>query len=253
MVLRTRTVLLVRDVFLHINLLKQPGLNTFIQKELSSSVLTDGLDDISQKEWLAKAVNLMSRLKEILQVLDNSLNNMARMSPRDPYDQRQTYLLLSSCKLFCMTAQARIYMETSKFPIVPKDQTGNFRDLARGALQDYFLIYKTFDGEDDILHLDYFIIVSRANSRSPMSLTDRVQTCWEKVRELYLELYPGDLDWYPLTEVNRQIILLEGTMRCSPMGRGMSVVHSMVNIEDVGSPKDEPNLLREDERLRHGL
>jgi len=218
-----------------------------------SFVLTDHLD-VSQKEWLAKAVNLMSGLKEVLLVLDGASNHMKKASPRDPNDQRQTYLLVASCKLFCMTAQARIYMETSKFPIVPKDQTGGFRDLARGALQDFFLIYRTFDQEDDILHLDYFLIVSRTNKlRSSILLTIAQQTCWEKVRELYLQLYPGDLDWYPLTEVSRQIILLDGIMRGSPAGRGVSVIHSMVNIGDEDSSSDVPNLLKEEERLKRGL
>ncbi|KAF9651446.1 hypothetical protein BDM02DRAFT_3267070 [Thelephora ganbajun] len=218
-VLRARTVLLVRDVFLHINLLKKP--------------------DVSQKEWLADAVNLMSRLTVILQVLDNAvdrLNDTGRMSPRGSHEQRQMYLLVSSCKLFCITAQARIYMETSKLPIVPKGQTGVFRDLARESVQAFFLIYKTFDREDDLRHLDYFIIA-----------------CWQHIRELYLALYPGDLDWYPLTEVSRQIILLEGTLRVTPAGRNVSVMHSMVNIVNGDRSPDEPNFLKEDDRLKYGL
>lgn len=254
--LRVRTVLLVRDVFLHINLLKEPGLYTSIQGPSLLVVLTDGLD-LSQKEWLSEAVNLMSGLKRILEVLDEALNHTGRMSPQDPHDRRQTYLLMSSCKLFCMTAQARIHMETSNLPIVPKNQTGRFRDLARDSVQHYLLIYKTFDQEDDLLHLDYFLVVSRSSLfpplRSSVSLTITPQACWQHVRELYLALYPGDLDWFPFTEVSRQLIVLEGTLRGSPAGRGMSVVHSMVNLESGERSPDEPNLLREEDRLIHGL
>lgn len=84
-----------------------------------------------------------------------------------------------------------------------------------------------------------------------MSLTI-VQACWQRIRELYLDLYPGDLEWYPLTEVSQQIILLDGALRVTPAGRGMSVLHSLVNIE-TGDESDEPNLLKEDERLKYGL
>jgi len=222
------------------------------------SALTYGLD-LSQKEWLSDAVNLMSRLTGILQVLDNAIGRIddtGQMSPREVHDQRQMYLLMSSCKLFCMTAQARIYMETSKLPIVPKDQTGRFRDLARGSVQDFFLIYKTFDREDDLFNLDYFTTVSRTSTISPlrfsMSLTT-VQACWEKIRELYLVLYPGDLEWFPLTEVSRQVILLEGTLRVTPAGRDMSVMHSIANLETGARPPGEPNLLREEDRIKFGL
>ena len=199
----------------------------------------------------------MSGLTRILEVLDDALlNDTGRMSPQDPYEQRQTYLLMSSCKLFCMTAQARIYMETSKLPIVPKGEKDKFRELARGSVQDFFQIYKTFDQENDLRHLDYFITVSRRNIFSPsgfsVSLTI-IQACWKKIRDLYLNLYPGDLEWYPFVEVSRQIILLEGTLRVTPAGNNMSVLHSLVNIETGDRLPDEPNLLREDERLRYGL
>ena len=252
--LRVRTVLLVRDVFLHIEQLKEPGPYAFTQRALSSA-LTDDID-VSQKEWLREATNLMSGLTDILQVLDNALKDTGRMSPQDPYEQRQTYLLMSSCQLFCMTAQARIYMETSKLPIVPVHQRDEFRDLARESVQDFFKIYRTFHQKNDLLHLDYFITVSRSSTFSPsgfsMSLTT-VQACWQRIRELYLNLYPGDLEWYPFTEVSRQIILLEGTLRVTPAGKNISVLHSLVNIETGDRLPDEPNLLREDDRLRYGL
>jgi len=228
------------------------------QRASLSSELTHGLD-LSQKEWLSHAVNLMSRLKEILEVLDNAVNRIndpGRMSPQENHEKRQTYLLMASCKLFCMTAQARIYMETSKLPIVPKDQTGTFRDLARDAVQDFFVIYKTFDQEDDLYHLDYFTTVSRTGTISPsrfsMSLTI-MQACWEKIRELYMVLYPGDLEWYPFTEVSRQIILLEGTLRVTPAGKDMSVMHSLANLENREQSPGGPNFLREEDRLKYGL
>lgn len=85
-----------------------------------------------------------------------------------------------------------------------------------------------------------------------MSLTI-VQVCWLEIRELYLGLYPGNLEWYPFTEVSRQIILLDNTLRVTPAGKGMSVVHSLVNIESGDRPSDEPNLLREEDRLKYGL
>lgn len=131
-------------------------------------MLTRGLD-LSQKEWLVGAVNLISRLTGILQVLDNAVdlsNDTRGMSLQESQEQRQTYLLTSSCKLFCMTARARIYMETSKLPVVPEGQTSRFRDLAKDSVQDFFLIYKTFDQEDDLRHLDYFITVSRSSTFS---------------------------------------------------------------------------------------
>lgn len=171
MVLRVRTVLVVRDVFLHIDQLKEPGLYNFIQKALLLSMLTDGLD-ISQKEWLTKTANLMFGLTGILKVLDNALSDTGKMSPRDPQEQRQTYLLMSSCKLFCMTAQARIHMETSKLPIVPKDQKGRFRNLAREAIQGFFIVYKTFNEESDLHQLDYFITVSRSSDLEVFGIAD---------------------------------------------------------------------------------
>jgi len=142
---------------------------------LLSPVLTQCLD-LSQKEWLQEAVNLMSQLTEVLRVLDSALltlNDTGRMSPRENHEQRQTYLLMSSCKLFCVTAQAQIYMETSKLPIVPKGQTGTFRDLARESMQGFFMIYKTFDREDDLRYLDYFTTVSRSSQFSPSGFRRR--------------------------------------------------------------------------------
>lgn len=68
-----------------------------------------------------------------------------------------------------------------------------------------------------------------------------------------MALYVGDLAWYPLTEVNRQIILLEGTLRVSPGGKDISVVHSMANLDNRERSPDEPNFLREDDRLKFGL
>jgi len=187
---------------------------------------------------LQEAVSLMSRLTEIFRVLENAVkeNDTGRMSPRESHEQRQTYLLMSSCKLFCVTAQARIYMETSNLPIVPKDQKGRFRDLARESVEAFLMIYKTFDREDDLQYLDYFITA-----------------CWQKIRQLYLALYAGDLEWYPFTEVSRQIILLEGTLRVTPAGRDMSVMHSIANISNGDRGPGEPNFLREDDRLRYGL
>ena len=218
--------------------------------------------DTSQKEWLTDAASLMPRLTDILQVLNNAVNQpiangIADDSPRAIHERRQTYLLMSSCKLFCMTAQARIYMETSKLPIVPQGQKSKFRGLARESVQYFFLIYKTFDREDDLRYLDYFTIVSRSDAFPPslevsMSLTI-VQLCWQKIRELYLLLYPGDLPWYPFTEVSRQVILLESTLRVTPAGKNVSVVHSMANMENNARSPDEPNFLREDDRIRHGL
>ena len=141
----------------------------------SSAVLTQGLD-ISQKEWLQDTAYLMSRLADTLQVLDNAVkrlnDNTANNfddnedpTPLDPtlvasHEKRQAYLLLSSCKLFCMTAQAQIYMETSNLPIVPKEQKSTFRDIARDSMKAFLAIYKTFDQEDDLRHLDYFTTVS---------------------------------------------------------------------------------------------
>ncbi|KAF9792197.1 hypothetical protein BJ322DRAFT_20130 [Thelephora terrestris] len=219
MVLRTRTVLLVRDVFLHLDLLGKPG--------------------ISQKEWLTDAVNLMAPLDLIYQALENAvklLNDTGRMSPRESHETRQTYLLMSSCKLFCVTAQARIYKATSELPIVPKGQKNHFCGLARDSVQSFFLIYKTFDQEGDLRHLDYFLI-----------------SCWYYIRELYPVLYPGDLEWYPFAEVSRQVILLEGSLRVTPAGKGVSVVHSMVGLEAKTPASEEPDFLKEDERLKWGL
>jgi hypothetical protein len=85
-----------------------------------------------------------------------------------------------------------------------------------------------------------------------MSLT-LVQVCWQEIRDLYMGLYPGNLEWYPLTEVSRQIILLDSTLRVTPAGKGMSVVHSLVNVESGGRLPDEPNFLREEDRLKYGL
>ena len=104
----------------------------------------------------------MSRLDVVLQVLDNAINQLndtGRMSPRENYETRQTFLLMSSCKLFCMTARSRIYKATTDLPIVPKGQKNKFRDLARESIQSFFLIYKTFNQKSDLLHLDYFIVV----------------------------------------------------------------------------------------------
>lgn len=201
----------------------------------------------------------MSRLKVILEVLDNALSQLGESgnaSPRTGYEQRQTYLLMSSCKLFCMTAQARIYLETSKLPIVPKPEKATFRDLARDSIQAYFFIYKTFNGEEDLRHLDYLTIVSRSSFFPPwpeVSPLTTVQTCWEHIRDLYLALYSGNLEWYPITEVGRQIILLESTLRVTPAGKNVSVMHSIANMENGARSPDEPNYLKEEDRLKAGL
>jgi len=84
-----------------------------------------------------------------------------------------------------------------------------------------------------------------------MSLT-AVQTCWGKIRELYLDLFSGDLDWYPFSEVSRQAILLENTLRVTPAGRNVSVMHSIANVEGARQP-GEPNFLKEADRLKYGL
>ena len=139
---------------------------------------------------------------------------------RRPINGRHTFLT-SSCKLFCMIARARMYMETSKLPIVPKGKIGKFCDLARDSVQTFLLIYKTFDQEDDLRHLNYFITGSRSSTFSPLRFSMSpviVQACWQEIREFYPVLYPGDLDWYPLTEVSRQIVVLEGTLRVTPTG-----------------------------------
>ena len=136
------------------------------QKISSLLVLIPSLD-LSQKEWLTGSVRLMDGLSTIIQVLDNALgrvSNPGSVSPGENYERRQTYLLMSSCKLFCMTAEARIYLETSKLPIVPKGEKDKFRGLARESVHTYLGIYKTFDQEDDLRHLDYFTTVSRSST-----------------------------------------------------------------------------------------
>jgi hypothetical protein len=120
--------------------------------------------DISQRSWLEKSRDLMPKLTELLRVIGRALSHTGAVLQEDPDDQRQTYLLMSSCKLFCMTAQARIYMETSKLPIVPKDQKGTFRDLAKDSVQAFLLTYKTFDEGKDLRYLDYFLPASRTFS-----------------------------------------------------------------------------------------
>lgn len=130
----------------------------------------------SQKEWLTDAVDLMARLGVILQALDNAvnlLNDTGRMSPRENHETRQTYLLMSSCKLFCMTARARIYKATADLPIVPKDQKNYFCGLARESIQSFFIIYRSFNQEGDIRHLDYFTVVSQnGNPSEVLDVTD---------------------------------------------------------------------------------
>lgn len=130
--------------------------------------------DISQKEWLTDAVNLVSRLGVVLGVLDTAVNqnDTGRMSPGEPHEKRQTYLLLSSCKLFCMTARARIYMETSKLPIVPRDQVKKFRNLSGESTQAFLQIFKTFNQVDDLRHLDYFIVVGLNCGLLPLDVID---------------------------------------------------------------------------------
>lgn len=125
--------------------------------------------DISQRSWLEKARDLMPRLTGLLHVIGCALDSTGLISQQSPDDQRQTYLLMSSCKLFCMTAQARIYMETSKLPIVPKGQKGTFRDLAKDSVEAFLLTYRTFDEEKDLRYLDYFITVSRTLSLAVQS------------------------------------------------------------------------------------
>jgi hypothetical protein len=133
---------------------------------------------LSQRGWLADAVNLVSQLNLVLQLLDNAVNRLddtVTLSPAEAHGTRPTYLLVSSCKLFCMTARARIYMETSKLPILPKVQVAKFQNLAMESLQDFFQTHKTFDQEGDLRYLDYFVVVSRSNNfftpRSSMALT----------------------------------------------------------------------------------
>jgi len=136
------------------------------QKVLPSSVLIPSLD-LSQRGWLADALSFMPRLKVILEALDNALKRLGDSgdaSPGENHEQRQTYLLISSCKLFCMTAQARIYLQTSKLPIVPKAQKEKFREMSSDSVRAYFLIYKSFNREGDLRHLDYFTIVSRSST-----------------------------------------------------------------------------------------
>jgi len=218
-VLRARTILLVRDMFLHIKLLDKEGL--------------------SQKEWLTDAVNLVSRLNVVLQVLDNAINHLndtGTLLPAETHEKRQTYLLISSCKLFSTTARARIYLETSKLPIVPISQINKFRALAMESIHAFLQIHKTFDQEGDLRDLDYFVV-----------------SCWYHIRDVYLALYPGGLSWYPLTEVSRQITLLEGTLRVTPAGKGVSVLHSMVGLDDGNLSPDEPDFVKEEERLKWGL
>lgn len=77
--------------------------------------------------------------------------------------------------------------------------------------------------------------------------------CWHKIRELYLILSPGDLSWFPFAEVSRQVILLESTLRVTPAGKNMSVMHSMANMENCAQSPDEPNFLKEVDRIRAGL
>ena len=122
---------------------------------------------LSQKEWLTVAVDLVVRLNEVLGLLDNAverLNNTGTLFRMEVHGPRPTYLLISSCKQFCMTARARIYMETSKLPILPKTQVTKFRSLTMESLQEFLRIHKTFDQEGDYRHLDYFVVVSRRSS-----------------------------------------------------------------------------------------
>ena len=132
---------------------------------------------LSQREWLSDAVNLLARLDTIFQVLDSAvdqLNDQGTLLSVETHEERQTYLLVSSCKLFGITAQARIYMETSKLPILPKSQVIKFRTLAMDSIQSFLTIHETFNQEGDLRYLDYFVIVSRGSFstvRSLMSLT----------------------------------------------------------------------------------
>jgi len=84
-------------------------------------------------------------------------------------------------------------------------------------------------------------------------LLTALQACWTHIRDLYMFLYPGDLEWYPYSEVSRQIILLESSLRVTPAGRGMSVMHSLANLDNGARAPDEPNFLKEEDRLKWGL
>lgn len=150
----------------------------FVRSQILSLSMLTYAPGLSQKEWLADAANLVSRLDVVLQALDNAvnqLNDTGKLLPVETHEKRRTYLLMSSCKLFCMTARARIYMEISKLPIVPKGQINEFQDLAKEPIQAFFRIYKSFGREGDIRHLDYFVIVSQSSGfltmKFSMSLT----------------------------------------------------------------------------------
>ena len=80
-----------------------------------------------------------------------------------------------------------------------------------------------------------------------------VQSCWQHIRDLYMPIYSGDLGWYPYSEVSRQIILLESSLRVTPAGKGMSVMHSLANMGNGARAPDEPNFLKEEDRLKYGL
>lgn len=126
----------------------------------------------------------------------NELNEKGTLLAAEAYGKRQTYILISSCKLFCMTAQARIYTEISKLPIVPKVQCDEFRDMAMESIRAFLLIHKTFDQEGDLRHLDYFVVVSRGSDfsavRRSMALT--VVTA---VLASYPRPLPGPLPGWP--------------------------------------------------------
>ncbi|KAF9652041.1 hypothetical protein BDM02DRAFT_3184028 [Thelephora ganbajun] len=225
-VLRLRALLLVDDT------------DKFIE--------TYNLPSRSMYAWLSECRGVVPQLTDLNDLL------VKRAAGAAALPDRETYLTFRCCSIFVLASLAQLYDIIARSPITPPNESFRFRVICDDTLKDIAKITVDFT-KDDYSFLEPTLSVSwvRASSlvvveedprSSPVSTGTRSSASPDP------ENLPSLIRMFLDAKSN-----LETTIRLTPAGMGVSVVHSMIAVKPIRHDPYTPDLLSEDVRLKLGL
>ncbi|KAF9785874.1 hypothetical protein BJ322DRAFT_1056718 [Thelephora terrestris] len=225
-VLRLRALLLVYDT------------DNFIQ--------TYYLPSRPVRYWLEDCRNIVPKLTDLNDLL------VKRAAGAATIPDRETYLMFRCCSIIVLTSLAQLYDRVARSSFLPSYQSIKFRSMCDDTLKDVARITVDFTKDDysflePALSMSWarasgLVVVEEDPQASPMSTGTRSSVSPDP------ENLPSLVRMFLDAKSN-----LESTIRLTPYGMGVSVVHSMVAVKPIRHDPYTPDLLSEDVRLKLGL
>ena len=213
--------------------------------------------------WLTECRDVLPQLTDLNDLLVKRATEVAALG------DHETYLTFRCCSIFVLASLAQLYDVIARSPATPLSISIEFRGRCDDTLKDIARITVDFTKEDYSFLEPGLSVSPRTSLKTATMLNDR-QVSWVRASSLIVvEEDPGSS---PISTGTRSSVSpdpenlpslirmfldaksnLETTIRLTPDGMGVSVVHSMITVKPIRHDPYTPDLLSEDVRLRLGL